>query len=71
MKSNKQRKHESYLIVKAMHDNFEPPHIIKGDIGFTYAGAFAIWSVLTDDVWTACASKPKTNETRTTMELSV
>ena len=69
MASNKQRKHESYLSVQAMHNNGAMPHIVKGDIGFTYAGAFAIWSVLTNGTWTACASKPKTNETRTTMEL--
>jgi hypothetical protein len=69
MKTDAQRKHESFLSVKNMHLDGKDPHIIKGRIGFTYAGAFAVWSVLKNGIWTACSHKPKTTETRTTMEL--
>jgi hypothetical protein len=68
MASDTIRKHNSFLSVQAMHDNNEPPHIVKGDIGFTYAGAFAVWSILKEGKWQACPRKPKISETRTTME---
>ena len=62
------RKHQSYLATQAFHDAGNAPNIIKGDIGFSYMGAFAIWSVLKAGKWQACPRKPKTTETRTTME---
>ena len=65
---DKQRKQDSYLSIQTEHDKGNPPHIVHSDIGFSYAGAFAIWSILKNGKWTACRSKPKTKETRQTME---
>ena len=65
------RKYNCFVGVQKRLLSGELPHIISGNIGLSYGGAFVVWSIKNAQTgaWTAYPKKPKQiKETQQTME---
>lgn len=70
-KSNTELRHNCFERVKEELESGKRPDMISRKtptIGLSYGGCFVVWSIFSGGKWIAQERKPKTSETRATME---